>query len=85
MSTEYEITETLDVQGLNCPMPVVKTKEATDGLAPGEILEVLATDPGSLSDIEGWANSVSAVELLGQEEREEDGETVYKHYVRMVN
>jgi hypothetical protein len=33
MSTKFDITETLDVKGLNCPMPVVKTKQATDSLA----------------------------------------------------
>lgn len=44
---DYEVTETLDVKGQNCPMPVVKTKQATDNLDEGDILEVLATDPGS--------------------------------------
>jgi tRNA 2-thiouridine synthesizing protein A len=78
MSVDTDITETLDVKGASCPMPVVKTKNATDGLAEGEVLEVLATDPGSISDIEGWANGTGGVELLDQLE---DGD-VYKHYVR---
>ncbi|WP_458207591.1 sulfurtransferase TusA family protein [Haladaptatus sp. NG-SE-30] len=82
MSTEYEITETLDVKGMNCPMPVVKTKQATDGLAEGEILEVVATDSGSMSDIKGWANTTDGVELLDQEEGTENGEAVYRHFVR---
>ena len=82
MSSEYETTETLDVKGKNCPMPVVKTKQAIDELEPGSVLEVLATDPGSMSDIEGWANSTSSVELLDQIEAETDGETVYRHYIR---
>jgi len=85
MSTEYEIADTLDVKGLNCPMPVVKAKQAIDALEPGEILEVLATDPGSVSDIDGWAGSTAGVELLDQTEAEEDGTTVYYHYVRRVD
>jgi TusA-related sulfurtransferase len=78
MSMEIDATETLDVKGMNCPMPVVKTKQAIDDLDPGEVLEVLATDSGSMSDIQGWADSTPGVELLGQEE--DDG--VFRHYVR---
>jgi TusA-related sulfurtransferase len=78
MSTEYDIAETLDVQGASCPMPVVKTKTAIDDLAGGEVLEVLATDPGSMSDIDGWAAGTAGVELLDQV----DGDGVYTHYVR---
>ncbi|QLD86468.1 sulfurtransferase TusA family protein [Natronomonas halophila] len=78
MSAEYDISETLDVKGESCPMPVVKTKGAIDDLGEGEVLEVLATDSGSMSDIDGWASGTDGVELLGQEE----GADVYKHYVR---
>ncbi|QZX99154.1 sulfurtransferase TusA family protein [Halobaculum rubrum] len=78
MSTEIDITETLDVKGLSCPMPIVKTKGAIDDLAPGEVLEVVATDPGSVSDIDGWASGTDGVRLLEQEE----GDDVFKHYVR---
>ncbi|WP_336325411.1 sulfurtransferase TusA family protein [Halovenus sp. HT40] len=78
MSTEFNVTETLDVKGASCPMPVVKTKSAIDDLAEGDILEVLATDAGSMSDIDGWASGTQGVELVEQEE----GEDVYKHYVR---
>ncbi|WP_137283803.1 sulfurtransferase TusA family protein [Halorussus salinisoli] len=82
MNTEYDITETLDVKGQSCPMPVVKSKQATDGLSEDEVLEVVATDSGSMSDIEGWANTTDGVELLDQQETEEGGEAVFKHYVR---
>jgi len=78
MSAEFDITETLDVKGASCPMPVVKTKSATDELSEGEVLEVLATDPGSMSDIDGWASGTEGVELVDQEE----GDNVFKHYVR---
>ncbi|MEF8886450.1 MAG: sulfurtransferase TusA family protein [Haloarculaceae archaeon] len=78
MSVEFDIAETLDVKGASCPMPVVKTKAATDDLDGGDVLEVLATDPGSMSDIDGWASGTEGVELLDQVE----GEDVYRHYVR---
>jgi TusA-related sulfurtransferase len=78
MSAEFDIAETLDVTGASCPMPVVKTKSAVDDLAEGEVLEVLATDPGSMSDIDGWASGTDGVELLDQTE----GDDVYTHYVR---
>lgn len=80
MSTETP-TETLDVRGQSCPVPVVKTSGAFDGLAPGATLEVVATDSGSVSDIKGWADSTDDAELVDQEETTEDGEAVYKHYV----
>ena len=78
MSAEFDITETLDVKGASCPMPVVKTKSAIDDLSEGEVLEVLATDPGSMSDINGWASGTDGVELVDQAE----GDDVYRHYVR---
>ena len=81
MSEELDVTETLDVKGASCPMPVVKTKSAIDELEAGAILEVLATDPGSMSDIDGWAEGTAGVELVDQRE---DGD-VYRHYVRKTN
>lgn len=75
---EHESDQTLDVTGQNCPMPVVKTKQSIDDLAKNEILEVLATDPGSMTDIAGWADTTSGVELVDQH----DGSDVFTHYVR---
>ncbi|AFZ71797.1 sulfurtransferase TusA family protein [Natronobacterium gregoryi] len=77
MSSEYDTTETLDVKGQSCPMPVVKTKQAIDDLETGDVLEVVATDSGSMSDIQGWATGTNGVELLEQVE----GDDVYTHYV----
>ncbi len=77
MSEQIDVTETLDVKGQSCPMPVVKTKQAIDDLDGGDVLEVLATDSGSMSDIDGWAQGTDGVTLLQQ--IEEDG--LYKHYV----
>ena len=80
MSSNIDVTDTLDVKGQNCPMPVIKTKQAVDDLSDGETLEVVATDSGSMSDIRGWAESTAGVELVDQVE----GDGVYRHYVRKV-
>jgi len=81
MST-YEPTETLDVKGLSCPMPVVKTRGAVDDLESGEILRVVATDSGSMSDLKGWADATDGVSMLEQEEAEEDGDAVFRHFIQ---
>jgi TusA-related sulfurtransferase len=81
MSTDIDVSETLDVTGENCPIPVVKTKQSVDDIDPGETLEVVATDPGSMNDISGWAETADGVELVDQLEADASGETHYKHYV----
>jgi TusA-related sulfurtransferase len=83
MSFETDVTETLDVKGASCPMPVVKTKQAVDELSGGDVLEVVATDSGSMSDIQGWARGTDGVTLLDQEERSDADETVYAHCVQV--
>lgn len=44
----------LDTQGLNCPLPILKAKKALTGIAAGQVLEILATDPGSVKDFESF-------------------------------
>lgn len=82
--TTPDTTETLDVTGLNCPLPVVKTKQAVDDLGPDAVLEVRATDPGSVSDIAGWAAGTDGVELLDQVEADNGDEPLFTHYVRVT-
>lgn len=48
---------TLDLKGLSCPMPIIKTAKAMREMAPGELLEALATDPGSVPDFKAWAQA----------------------------
>ncbi len=47
--------QTVDVKGKACPIPVVKTAKAMKEMSPGEVLEVLATDPGVEPDMHAWA------------------------------
>jgi tRNA 2-thiouridine synthesizing protein A len=42
----------LDTSGLECPLPVLKAKKALKGLKPGDVLQIIATDPGSVADFE---------------------------------
>lgn len=44
----------LDAKGMNCPLPILKTKKALQTMQPGGLLEVLATDPGSVADFESF-------------------------------
>lgn len=48
---------TVDARGLNCPMPIVRTAQAVKTLAIGDLVEILATDPGSVKDMAAWARS----------------------------
>lgn len=61
------VDKVLDVKGLACPMPIVKTKKAMDELEPGQVLEIYATDKGAKNDLTAWAKS-SGHELLKHEE-----------------
>lgn len=47
--------ERLDATGLNCPLPIIRAKKALAGLSSGQVLEVVATDPGSVKDFEAFA------------------------------
>ncbi len=46
----------LDARGLSCPLPILKARKALSGLASGELLKVMATDPGSVADIAAFCN-----------------------------
>lgn len=52
--SSVDITEKLDASGLNCPLPILRTKIAINKLEPGQILEITATDPGSVKDMESF-------------------------------
>jgi tRNA 2-thiouridine synthesizing protein A len=52
-----QISQVLDARGLSCPMPIVKTAQAMKPLPSGALLELLATDPGSVRDVAAWSRS----------------------------
>jgi tRNA 2-thiouridine synthesizing protein A len=52
-----QTSATVDARGLSCPMPIVRTAQAIKPLASGDLLEVLATDPGSVKDLAAWSRT----------------------------
>ena len=62
-----EHLHTLDARGLNCPLPILRTKKALTALQAGEILEITATDPGSVKDLDSFCSQTGHEMLLSQE------------------
>jgi tRNA 2-thiouridine synthesizing protein A len=55
--------QTLDASGLNCPMPILKTKKALKQMEPGQVLEVISTDAGSVKDLVAFCNQTGNILL----------------------
>jgi len=62
-----EFDRDLDVKGLNCPLPILRTKKALAEMETGQVLRVQATDPGSVKDFAAFAKQTGN-ELLEQKE-----------------
>lgn len=62
--------QVLDFSGLNCPLPVLKTQKAALQAKKGDLIKVIATDPGSLSDIPAWCRRNSH-ELIDSEKQKD--------------
>jgi tRNA 2-thiouridine synthesizing protein A len=71
------IARTLDMKGFACPLPIAKTAQAIRELATGDLIEVLATDPGSVPDFAAWCASTGH-ELVDR--TEDDG--VFRFVIR---
>ena len=57
--------KSLDTRGLNCPLPILKTKKTLADMLPGEVLTVLSTDPGSMRDFQAFCRQTGN-ELVSQ-------------------
>ncbi|MCU7959481.1 MAG: sulfurtransferase TusA family protein [gamma proteobacterium symbiont of Bathyaustriella thionipta] len=64
----------LDASGLNCPLPILRAKKALGGMEAGQILHIIATDPGSVKDFEAFAKQTGN-ELISS--GEEGGKFVF--------
>ncbi len=80
MSVSFD--QTLDVKGAKCPIPLVKSRRAINNLSVGSVLQVIATDRGSIADFQGWAETARNIELVGQETVQDNGSSLYIHYLR---
>ena len=56
----------IDTRGMNCPLPILKAKKALNDMSSGDVLKVVATDPGSVRDFQAFARQTGN-ELVGQE------------------
>lgn len=64
-----DFDQELDASGLNCPLPILRAKKSLAGLTAGQVLHIIATDPGSVKDFEAFAKQTGN-ELM---ESKEDG------------
>lgn len=69
MTMDYN--KILDARGLNCPLPILKTKKALAEMATGEVLRVMATDPGALRDFQAFAKQTGNELVSHAEENKE--------------
>ena len=68
-----EFDQELDASGLNCPLPILRAKKSLAGMDAGQVLHVIATDPGSIKDFQAFSKQTGN-ELL---EQKEDGGKFY--------
>ena len=61
-----DVQREIDTRGLNCPLPILKAKKALAEMVSGELLRVVATDPGSLRDFQAFARQTGN-ELVEQQ------------------
>jgi tRNA 2-thiouridine synthesizing protein A len=61
----------LDARGLNCPLPILRTKKALADLRSGQVLKVVATDPGAVKDFEAFSRQTGHELVSHAEERKE--------------
>ncbi len=69
-----DVAATLDARGLNCPLPILKAKKEINKIGSGEVLKIIATDPGSVKDFEAFTKQTGH-ELL--ESSESGGEFTF--------
>lgn len=73
----HEFDREIDTRGLNCPLPILRAKKALADMQRGEILKIVATDPGSMRDFQAFAKQTGN-ELLGQSEVDRE----FLHFLR---
>ena len=64
-----QVDREVDARGLNCPLPILRTKKTLNDMASGQTIRVLATDPASVRDFQAFSRQTGN-ELVGHGERE---------------
>ena len=65
---DVDFDQELDTRGLSCPLPILKTKKSLNELASGQVLKIVATDPGSVKDMQAFSKQTGHA-LLSSEEQ----------------
>ncbi len=76
-----EFNKELDARGLNCPLPILRCKKGLAEINSGEVLKVLATDPGSVKDFQAFCKQTGH-ELLSLEEEEKEQKKEFIFYIK---
>ncbi len=76
-----ECNKELDARGLNCPLPILRCKKGLAEINSGEVLKVLATDPGSVKDFQAFCKQTGH-ELLSLEEEEKEQKKEFIFYIK---
>ena len=66
-----DFDQELDTRGLSCPLPILKTKKSLNGLSSGQVLKIVATDPGSVKDMQAFARQTGHALVSSSEENKE--------------
>jgi tRNA 2-thiouridine synthesizing protein A len=69
MEQALQVDREVDARGLNCPLPVLRTKKALNDMTSGQVLRILATDPGSVRDFEAFCRQTGNVLVQHGEEQ----------------
>jgi len=75
-----EFILTVDCKQMSCPLPILKTKNAINGMEVGETMEMIATDPGSVADMDAWARQTGH-ELVYSEQEDKE----YYYYIKKTH
>ncbi len=70
-----DFDQELDASGLNCPLPILRAKKSLAGMSGGQVLRIIATDPGSVKDFEAFAKQTGNPLM---ESKEEGGKFYFK-------
>ena len=62
--TEIRFDRELDARGLNCPLPILRAKKSLNDMTPGQVLKIVATDPGSVRDFQAFSKQTGNQLLL---------------------
>jgi tRNA 2-thiouridine synthesizing protein A len=77
MTAAISFDKELDAKGLSCPLPILRAKKALADMTSGQVLKIVATDPGSIRDFKAFAKQTGN-ELLAQEEVDE----LFVHFLK---